>query len=170
MGHREHRREGPAAVPCAIVTISDTRNETTDRSGDRIRHALLTAGHPVVDYRILKDEPRLIVAHLRGLADRADVRVVLMSGGTGVAPRDTTFEAVAGLVEKALPGFGELFRALSFRQIGSSAMLSRALAGTYRGMVIFSMPGSEMAVRLALEKLILPELPHVAGLVAKAPG
>lgn len=170
MGHREHRRQGPSAVPCAVVTVSDTRDESSDRSGAFIRRALLAAGHPVVDYCILRDEPPSIVAHLKGLAARADVRVVLLSGGTGVAPRDTTFEAVAGLLEKTLPGFGEIFRALSYRQIGPSAMLSRALAGTYRGMMVFSMPGSEKAVRLAVRRLILPELAHVAGLLLAAGG
>ncbi|HEU4401218.1 MAG TPA: MogA/MoaB family molybdenum cofactor biosynthesis protein [Candidatus Polarisedimenticolia bacterium] len=170
MGHQTHRREDPAAVPCAIVTVSDTRDPATDRSGDFLRRALLKAGHPVVDYGILKDEPALIVAHLRGLAARGDVRVVLLSGGTGIAPRDTTFEAVTGVMEKRLEGFGELFRSLSYRQIGSPAMLSRAVAGTFRGMVVFSMPGSEKAVRLAMGKLILPELAHVAGLLAKRGG
>jgi molybdenum cofactor biosynthesis protein B len=165
MGVREHRRAGPAVVPCAIVTVSDTRDAKTDRSGGLIRRALLKAGHPVVDYRILKDDPPRIVAHLRDLAERSGARIVLISGGTGVAPRDTTYEAIGGLIEKRLDGFGEIFRALSFRQIGPAAMLSRALAGTYRGMVVFSMPGSEKAVRLALERLILPELGHLAGLL-----
>lgn len=166
MGVREHRRAGPAAVPCAIVTVSDTRDAATDRSGRLIRRALQKAGHPVVDYRILKDDPSRIVAHLGDLAERSGARIVLISGGTGVAPRDTTYEAIGGLIEKRLDGFGEIFRALSFRQIGPAAMLSRALAGTYRGMVVFSMPGSEQAVRLALDRLILPEIGHLAGLLA----
>jgi molybdenum cofactor biosynthesis protein B len=166
MGAREHRRAGPAAVPCAIVTVSDTRDAKTDRSGGLIHRALRKAGHPVVDYRILKDDPSRIVAHLRNLAECSGARIVLISGGTGVAPRDTTYEAIGGLIEKRLDGFGEIFRALSFRQIGPAAMLSRALAGTYRGMVVFSMPGSEKAVRLALERLILPEIGHLAGLLA----
>ena len=165
MGHREHRRAAPPAVPCAIVTVSDTRDETSDKSGGFIRRSLLKAGHPVVDYRILKDETAHIVAHLEALAERSAARVVLINGGTGIAPRDTTFEAVSGLLSKRLDGFGEIFRALSFRQIGPSAMLSRALAGTYRGMVVFSMPGSEKAVRLALGRLILPEIGHLAGLL-----
>lgn len=170
MGHREHRREGPAAVPCAVVTVSDTRDEAGDASGGFIRRALLLAGHPVVDYRILKDEPARIVAHLKALAERRHVRVVLMSGGTGITPRDTTFEALDSLIEKGLPGFGEIFRALSYRQVGPAAMLSRALAGTYRGMLVFSMPGSEKAVRLAVRRLILPELPHMAGLLERSGG
>ena len=167
MSHRQHRREGPPAVPCAILTASDTRDETTDTSGGFIRRALLKAGHPVVDYRVVKDDPARIAAHLRSLAERGDVRVVLISGGTGIAPRDRTYEAVAGLLEKRLDGFGELFRALSFEAIGPPAMLSRAVAGTFRGMILFSMPGSEEAVRLALRRLILPELSHLAGLLAR---
>ncbi|HYS04037.1 MAG TPA: molybdenum cofactor biosynthesis protein B [Candidatus Dormibacteraeota bacterium] len=167
MGHREHRLQGPASVPCAVLTVSDTRHESTDASGALILRTLRGAGHAVVDYRILKDDPRRIVSHLRALAKRARARVVLLTGGTGVGVRDSTFEAVSGLLDKRLDGFGEIFRALSYREIGSAAMLSRAVAGTYRGMVLFSMPGSEAAVRLAMTKLILPELPHVAGLVGK---
>src|SRR2546425_11958543 len=166
MGHREHRLQGPASVPCAVLTVSDTRDELTDTSGAFIRRSLRRAGHAVVDYRILKDEPRRIVAHLRALARRARARVVLLTGGTGIASRDSTFEAVSSLLDKRLDGFGEIFRALSYRGDGSAAMLSRALAGTYRGMVLVSMPGSEDAVRLAMTRLILPELRHLAGLVA----
>ncbi len=166
MGHREHRRQVPASVPCAVVTVSDTRNESTDRSGAFIRRALLKAGHPVVDHRIITDDPPRIVSHLRALAAAARARVVLLSGGTGIAARDSTYEAVSGLLEKRLDGFGEIFRSLSYRQIGSAAMLSRAVAGIYRGMVIFSIPGSEDAVRLAMTRLILPELGHAAGLLA----
>ena len=169
MGHREHRRAGPRAVPCAVVTVSDTREAATDTSGALIRRALARAGHTLVDYRILKDDPEAIAAHLRGLPG-SGARVVLLSGGTGIAPRDTTYEAVAGLLEKRLDGFGEIFRMLSYRQIGAPAMLSRAVAGTFRGMIIFVMPGSEDAVRLAMRRLILPELGHVAGLLARAGG
>jgi molybdenum cofactor biosynthesis protein B len=165
MAHREHRRAGPAAVPVAVVTASDTRVARTDTSGAFLRRALRRAGHRVVDYAVLPDEPARIVAHLRALAGRGDVRVVLISGGTGIGRRDSTYEAVAGLLEKRLDGFGELFRMLSFPRVGAAAMLSRAVAGTYRGMVVFSLPGSEPAVRLAMRRLILPELGHVAGLI-----
>ncbi len=168
MGHRQHRREGPRAVACAIVTVSDTRDETSDRSGSYVRRALSRAGHSVVDYRILRDDPRAIRAHLTRLARGRRARVVLISGGTGIARRDSTYEALSRLITKRLDGFGELFRALSYRSIGPSAMLSRAVAGTWRGMVLFSMPGSESAVRLAMERLILPELSHVAGLLRPA--
>jgi molybdenum cofactor biosynthesis protein B len=167
MGHREHRLQDRASIPCAVLTVSDTRDESTDTSGAFIRRSLRGAGHAIVDYSILKDDPRRIVSHLRALAKRARARVVLLTGGTGVGVRDSTFEAVSSLLDKRLDGFGELFRVLSYRTIGSAAMLSRAVAGTYRGMVLFSMPGSEDAVRLAMARLILPELAHVAGLVSK---
>ncbi len=165
MGHLQHRRAGPPSVPCAVVTISDSRTSETDRSGRFILDSLEKAGHPVVDYRILRDDPRRIVAHLRSLSRGGRVRVALLTGGTGIAARDGTYEAVAPLLQKRLDGFGELFRALSYRQVGSAAMLSRAVAGIYRGMAIFSMPGSEKAVRLAVRRLILPELTHLAGLL-----
>jgi len=166
MGHLEHRRKSPASVPCAILTVSDTRDTTTDRSGRFIRRALSRAGHPVVEHRIVPDEPHRITARLRALARSGRARVVLLTGGTGIAPRDRTFEAVSGLLEKRLDGFGEIFRALSYRRVGSAAMLSRAVAGTYRGLVVFSMPGSIDAVRLAMGRLILPEIGHAAGLLA----
>lgn len=170
MGHREHRLKGPASVPCAVVTVSDTRDRSTDRSGAFVRRALRGAGHTVVDYRILRDDPRRIASHLKSLARTARARVVLLTGGTGIAPRDSTYEAVAALLDRRLDGFGELFRALSFRAIGPAAMLSRALAGTYRTLALFCMPGSEHAVRLAMTRLILPELSHVAGLLAPGEG
>lgn len=166
MGHRQHRRKGPRIVPCAIVTVSDTRTEARDASGACIRGLLKRARHPVVDYRILKDEPKALRAHLARLARAGRASVVLISGGTGIAPRDNTHEALDRLLDKRLDGFGELFRLLSYDAIGPSAMLSRAIAGTYRHLVVFSMPGSESAVRLAMRRLILPELPHVAGLAA----
>ncbi len=170
MGHREHRRKGPASVPCAIVTVSDTRDAATDLSGRLIGRVLRRAGHPIVDYRIVPDEPARVAARLRTLARSGTARVVLLSGGTGIARRDRTYEAVTGLLEKRIDGFGELFRALSYRRIGSAAMLSRAVAGTYRGLVVFSMPGSLDAVRLAMRRLVLPEIGHAAGLVAPRAG
>jgi molybdenum cofactor biosynthesis protein B len=169
MGHREHRRAGPPSVPCAVVTISDSRSAATDTSGRYLCDALARAGHPLVDYRIVKDDPRRIVAHLRRLAARDEARIALLTGGTGIGSRDATCEALERLIEKRLDGFGELFRALSYRQIGPSAMLSRATAGTFRRLIVFSMPGSERAVRLAMRRLILPEIPHLAGLLAKRP-
>ena len=165
MGHREHRRAGPSSVPCAVVTISDSRTAATDTSGRFICDAVRNAGHRLVDYRILKDDARRIGAHLRRLASRGEASIALLTGGTGIGPRDVTCEALEGVLEKRLEGFGELFRALSYRQIGSAAMLSRAMAGTCRGLFIFAMPGSEKAVRLAMRRLILPEMRHLAGLL-----
>jgi molybdopterin adenylyltransferase len=165
MGHQEHRRAGRLEVPCAVLTVSDTRDESSDRSGGFIRASLRRAGHPVAEHLILRDEPRRIVSWLRGVAKRGAVRAVLITGGTGIAPRDRTHEAVSALLQKTLPGFGELFRALSYRQVGAAAMLSRAVAGTFGGMIVFSMPGSEPAVRLAMRRLILPELGHAAALL-----
>jgi molybdenum cofactor biosynthesis protein B len=153
------------------VTVSDSRDASTDASGRLIMKSLARAGHRVVDYRVLRDEPRSITRHLRGLARRrSPARVILITGGTGLAPRDRTFEAVSRLLEKRIDGFGEIFRALSFEEIGPSAMLSRAVAGTWKGRAIFSVPGSEPAVRLALSRLILPELRHVAGLLSEGSG
>lgn len=152
-----------------MVTASDTRTPSTDASGAVIQALLARRGHRVVDYRVLPDEPRRIAAHLRRLARAGRARVVLVTGGTGIAPRDRTYEAIERLLDKRLPGFGEIFRLLSYRQIGASAILSRAVAGTCRGMVVFSMPGSESAVRLAMTRLILPEIGHAAGLVRTPP-
>jgi len=166
MSHRQHRRAGPVAVPCAILTVSDTRRPGTDRSGAWLRAALRRAGHPVVETAIVRDEPREVRAQLRRFARAGTpVRAILITGGTGIAPRDRTYEAVAGLLEKRLDGFGELFRMLSYREIGAAAMLSRAVAGTWRGRLLFVMPGSQAAVRLAARRLIVPELGHAAGLL-----
>jgi len=165
-----HRSAGPRRVSCAVLTVSDTRLPGTDRSGAWMRARLRRAGHVVTATAIERDEPKAVRARLRLWAREGSARVILITGGTGIAPRDRTYEAVAGLFEKRLDGFGELFRALSWREIGAAAMLSRAVAGTWKGQVLFLMPGSPSAVRLALERLILPELPHVAGLVAAAEG
>lgn len=148
-------------VLCAIVTVSDTRTPETDKSGQYLRQVLTAANHEVVQYDILPDEPVQIRAWVQHLCERADVAVVICNGGTGVAPRDTTYDAIAGLLNKTLPGFGELFRMLSFQEIGSRAIASRAIAGVCAGVVVFSVPGSSKAVRLAMEQLILPELQHL---------
>jgi molybdenum cofactor biosynthesis protein B len=159
MSHEEHRREGPRSVAVAIVTASDTRGEAEDASGAWLRRAAEDGGHAVVSYAVVKDEPDAIRSALAA-AVAAGAQAVVVNGGTGIAARDRTFEAVAGLLEKKLDGFGELFRMLSYREIGSAAMMSRATAGVWRGRVLFSVPGSEAAVRLAWEKLIGPELSH----------
>ena len=160
MGHEEHRREGPRAVRLAVVTASDTRGEAEDASGAWLRAQAAAAGHPVVLYRVVKDEPPAIRAALAAALE-AGAQAAVVNGGTGIAARDRTYEAVAALLEKRLDGFGELFRMLSFAEIGSAAMLSRAVAGVWRGAAIFAVPGATAAVRLAWERLIAPELPHL---------
>ena len=160
MSHEEHRREGPRLVRLAVVTASDSRGEAQDTSGAFLRQAAAAAGHPVVAYRVVKDEPDAIRAALdEALA--AGAQVILVNGGTGISERDRTYETVAALLEKRLDGFGELFRMLSYAEIGSAAMMSRAVAGIWRRCAVFSMPGSTAAVRLAWEKLIAAELSHL---------
>jgi molybdenum cofactor biosynthesis protein B len=164
MGAQEHEQRAQEAVGgairCAIITISDTRTPETDTSGAAIRAALTEAGHQIERYAITPDEPTQIVALVRELV-AAGCQVIITNGGTGIAKRDSTFEAIDSLLEKRLPGFGELFRMLSYNDIGSAAMLSRATAGLLGDTVIFSLPGSTNAVRLGLEKLILPQLAHL---------
>ncbi len=165
MGAHEHHAHRRPAIGCAVITVSDTRTPATDTSGARIRTLLADAGHGVVVYDILPDEPAKIRAHVEGLLARADVDAVLVNGGTGLAPRDTTYEAIVGLLEKRLDGFGELFRMLSFQEIGAPAMLSRAVAGVARGKIVVSLPGSTAGVDLAMSRLLVPELPHMVQLV-----
>lgn len=158
----DHRAQARQSVACAVITVSDTRTEADDASGRLMRDLLAAAGHAVEYYTIVKDEPDQIRTTLKNLAGSGRIQAVLVNGGTGIAGRDSTFEAVVGLLDKRLDGFGELFRMLSYQEIGAAAMLSRAVAGTFAGMAIFSTPGSTPAVRLAMEKLVLPELAHVA--------
>jgi molybdenum cofactor biosynthesis protein B len=160
MGHEEHRHEAPRAVRVFVVTASDTRSEAEDESGAFLREAAAAAGHALAGYRIVRDEPAAIRAALDDAA-RAGADAIIVNGGTGIAARDRTYEAVAALLEKRLDGFGELFRMLSYAEIGAAAMLSRAVAGVWGGRAVFSVPGSRPAVRLAWEKLIGPELGHV---------
>jgi molybdenum cofactor biosynthesis protein B len=158
--HKQKAREqGP--VPVAIVTVSDTRTPDTDVNAQYLRERITQAGHLVVAYRLIRDEPAQVEATLDDLA-ASEARVILWNGGTGIAPRDTTYDVLARKLEKTLPGFGELFRMLSYEQVGASAMLSRAVGGVYRGKVVLSTPGSPAAVQLAWEKLIGPELEHLA--------
>ncbi len=160
MGHEEHRHEAPRSIRIFVVTASDSRGEAEDVGGRYLRDQAAAAGHAVAGYRIVKDEPAEIRAALDEAA-RAGADAVVVNGGTGIAARDRTFEAVAGLIEKRIDGFGELFRMLSYAEIGSAAMLSRAVAGVWDGRAVFSVPGSPAAVRLAWEKLIAPEVGHV---------
>ncbi|HQR42198.1 MAG TPA: MogA/MoaB family molybdenum cofactor biosynthesis protein [Gemmatales bacterium] len=159
--HQEKARKQYPHVHCAIITVSDTRSEDTDTSGKMIRELLMRENHQVTHYDILKDEPAQIVALMRQLTPRSDVDAILLNGGTGIAKRDSTVEAVGSLLDKTLVGFGEIFRMLSFQEIGAAAMLSRAVAGVYQGKLVICMPGSTHAVTLAMEKLILPELAHL---------
>jgi molybdenum cofactor biosynthesis protein B len=163
-----HRKSAVAAVPTAVLTVSDTRTPATDSGGDRVAELLGGAGHPVVSREIVPDEAAKIAAALRASVARDDVRAVILTGGTGVAPRDVTPEAVEPLLERVVPGFGELFRALSYEDIGSAALLSRALAGLVAGRVVFVIPGSRGAVTLAMEKLVLPEIGHLAAEAIKS--
>lgn len=158
----QHKREAPSRVSCFILTVSDTRTAETDRSGALIRQLLEEHGHAVAGHRIVQDDRLAIADRLREAAADPAVEAVLLNGGTGIAARDVTIEAVRGLLDKEMPGFGELFRYLSFAEdIGSAAMLSRAVAGTIGRKAVFAMPGSAGAVRLAMTRLILPELGHV---------
>lgn len=160
----EHREaasnRGP--VPIAVITVSDTRTAETDVNAAYLRERIAEAGHSLAAYHLIPDEPLELRHALEALGTSSEVRVVLINGGTGISARDNTFDALTGLLEKVLPGFGELFRMLSYEQVGSAAMLSRATAGVYRGMVVFSTPGSPAAVRLAWERLIGPEIEHLA--------
>jgi len=161
MGHIEHKKLSPAVAHVYILTISDTRTEATDTSGRAIFDLLWAGGHQVTGRKLVRDEPEEVRQAIRDQLDNADVQVIITTGGTGITSRDTTFEAMDALLDKRLEGFGELFRMLSYEEIGSAAMMSRACAGMARGKVIVSLPGSEDAVRLAMTKLILPELGHL---------
>jgi len=151
------------SISIAVVTVSDTRTEETDRSGRAISQLVEAAGHQVKHYSIIKDEPSQIEAKLLDLCALDDLEALIFNGGTGIAPRDTTYDAIASLLNKTLPGFGEIFRFLSYQEIGSRAIASRAVAGIYDRKLVFSLPGSTNAVKLALSKLILPELIHLVG-------
>lgn len=162
MAYEQHIHDAEnRAARCAIVTLSDTRDESTDTSGRRIRELLIAGGHTVADYQIIRDEPDELQKLLLSMLGRHDIDAVLTNGGTGVSRRDHTIEVVESCLDQEIPGFGELFRMLSHQQIGSGAMLSRAIGGIARGKVLFSMPGSTKAVELAMTKLILPELRHL---------
>jgi molybdopterin adenylyltransferase len=161
MGVAEHKREAPRSVRCYVVTISDTRTEATDTGGRAIADLLQSAGHEVVGRAIIRDDPDLVRGTIERQLATPDVQVIITTGGTGITSRDSTFEALSGLLDKRLDGFGELFRMLSYEQVGSAAMLSRACAGLVAGRIVAALPGSEAAVRLAMEKLLIPELGHL---------
>ncbi|HRE48845.1 MAG TPA: MogA/MoaB family molybdenum cofactor biosynthesis protein [Aggregatilineales bacterium] len=168
MGAVDHREKaGKGAVVLALVTVSDTRTPETDVNGTYLRERFEGLGHVIAGYAIVKDEPDQVAAVLDEMTAIPAVQIVIFNGGTGIAPRDTTYDIIARALTKTLPGFGELFRLLSYQEVGAAAMLSRATAGVYRGKVVFSTPGSPNAVQVAVEKLILPELNHLAWEVAR---
>ena len=167
MADREHRQSRVESVACAIITVSDTRTIETDESGMLIRDRLESARHQVYSYEILPDEPSRLRVRVLALCGDHMCEAVLLTGGTGLASRDATYEVVTSVLEKRLDGFGELFRMLSYEEVGAAAMLSRAVAGVCRATLIFSMPGSPRAVRLAMDKLVLPGISHLAWVVAR---
>ena len=161
MSVEEHKAKGKRSIACCVITVSDTRDETTDTSGQLIKSLLSKENHQLAGYRIVKDEPEQITALLHDALKQKDVEAIIVNGGTGIAPRDGTYEVIVKLLEKRLDGFGEIFRFLSYQDIGSAAIMSRAVAGSAQGKVLISLPGSKGAVGLAMEKLILPELRHM---------
>jgi molybdenum cofactor biosynthesis protein B len=166
--HEHHHRKGaPISVPTCVITVSDTRTLESDTGGKLVAELLAAGGHAVTSREIAKDDRGAISEALSAALSRDGTNAVILTGGTGVAPRDVTPESVEPLLERIIPGFGELFRMLSYEDIGSAALLSRALAGLAKGRVVFVIPGSRGAVRLAMEKLILPELAHLAGEAVK---
>ena len=161
MSHTEHRQAAVKTTRCYVLTISDTRTEANDTGGRAIVDLMTQGGHCVVGKSIVPDEPERVRQVVEDQLARDDVHVVITTGGTGISLRDRTYEAISNLIDKRIDGFGELFRALSFQEIGTAAMLSRAVAGTARGKILISVPGSENAVRLAISKLVLPEIGHL---------
>jgi molybdenum cofactor biosynthesis protein B len=161
MSVAEHKEKSKKSVGCFVLTVSDTRDEATDQSGQLIKNLLAEHGHGLAGYRIVKDEPAAIESLLEQTLASSDVEAVIVNGGTGIAPRDGTYEVIDRFLEKRLDGFGEIFRFLSYQDIGSAAIMSRAVAGSARGKVLLSLPGSRGAVELAMRRLILPELGHL---------
>ena len=167
MSSEEHKAAAPVHVRVFVLTVSDTRTDATDTAGAAIIELLKAAGHLVTGKAIEKDEPARVAELVRQQAVIADVDAIITTGGTGLTSRDSTFEAIDALLTKRLPGFGELFRMLSYQDIGSAAMMSRACAGTIGRVVVISLPGSEKAVRLAMTRLVIPELAHLVQQAAK---
>jgi molybdenum cofactor biosynthesis protein B len=159
--HQEHKQQGPPSVRCAVITVSDTRTLENDTGGQTVIDHLARGGHSVVHREIIPDEPARMRPLLDSLRGRDDVDAILLTGGTGITSRDQTYETVSALLDKPLPGYGEVFRMLSYQEIGPAAILSRAVGGLLGRKVVLTMPGSPAAVRLAMEKIIVPELPHL---------
>jgi len=158
---RAHKAAAPQSVRCYVITVSDTRTGATDTSGRAIADLLQAAGHVVAGASIVRDDAEQVRGTVERQLANPDVQVIITTGGTGITSRDSTYEAVAGMLQKRLDGFGELFRMLSYEQIGSAAIMSRACAGLVAGRILVSLPGSEAAVRLAMERLVIPELGHL---------
>ena len=161
MSHVAHRQAAPKAVRCSVLTISDTRTEADDTGGRAVVDLLSEGGHEVIGKTIVPDDPERVKEAVEARLADARVQAIVTTGGTGISSRDQTYEAINSILEKRIDGFGELFRALSYAEIGTAAMLSRALAGTVRRKIVISIPGSENAVRLAVTKLVVPELGHL---------
>jgi len=157
----EHKAIAPRSIGCWVLTVSDTKAPETDTSGQLIRKLLLDAGHQVVGSTIVRDEPKDVQSVIREACANDAVRAIIVTGGTGITSRDSTYEAIEALLDKRLPGFGELFRMLSYQEVGAAAMLSRAQLGVHARRIVVSLPGSPNACRLALEKLVIPELSHL---------
>jgi molybdenum cofactor biosynthesis protein B len=163
----EHKAKAPASVRCFVITVSDTRTDANDTSGNAIVSLLEHAGHAVAGRTIVKDDPDLVRGTVERQLANPEVQVIITTGGTGITSRDSTYEAIDGLLQKRLDGFGELFRVLSYEQIGPAAMMSRATAGLVAGRIVISLPGSEAAVRLGMERLLIPELGHLVQQASK---
>lgn len=161
MSHVEHRTAAPRHVRCAVVTISDTRTPENDTSGDAIVSMLVAAGHTVSARALVPDDPDVLHALLLAHVTSGDLDAVITTGGTGISSRDRTYDAILRLLDVVIDGFGELFRMVSYQEIGAAAMMSRACAGLARGTVVISLPGSEAAVRLGMRALVVPELAHM---------
>ncbi len=166
--HHHHRQSAAVSISAAVITVSDTRTLDTDTGGAKVAEFLIAAGHVVADRQIVKDDPDEIAVALRSTLERSDVRAIIFTGGTGVAPRDVTPDSIEPLLDRVIPGFGELFRMLSYEDIGSAALLSRALAGLVSGRVVFVLPGSRGAVKLAMERLVIPEIGHLVAEAVKS--
>jgi molybdenum cofactor biosynthesis protein B len=159
--HEEHNKQGPQHIRCAVITVSDTRTPETDTGGRAVIHHLTAAGHQVLAREIIPDDPARMKPLLLSLQARDDIDAILMTGGTGITSRDLTFETISSMLTKPLPGYGEIFRMLSYQEIGPAAILSRAIGGLLARKVLLTMPGSPAAVKLAMEKIIVPQLPHL---------
>ncbi len=161
MGYQEHKKQAPKSVNCSVVIISDTRTEQNDESGKFIIQALERNGHKVLSYCILKNDAESIRNKLNELLDEENLQVIITSGGTGISHLDITVEIISPTLEKRIEGFGELFRFLTYQEIGTASIMSRAMAGVAKGKAIICLPGSVDAVKLAMEKVILPEIGHM---------